>query len=204
MPALLTHSTPPGLFASVSKVSKAADAPPSSVTSTPRNPRMDFSRVTGKGRKERKAKKKSPSPSLGSLQREGVKAEVGDQVLVAGQKQGIIRFYGKTDFAPGYWFGIELDHPTGKHDGSVFGVRYFTCPPRHGVFAPASRIQRIGGSTDAPKDSIAVKKVQVTMTQPKHTFPTVRTPKDITSENSISRLLFCCWFPWMLRAEMQS
>lgn len=42
----------------------------------------------------------------------------------------------------GYWYGIELDQPTGKHDGSVFGVRYFTCAPRHGVFAPASRIQR--------------------------------------------------------------
>lgn len=27
--------------------------------------------------------------------------EVGDQVLVAGQKNGIVRFYGKTDFAPG-------------------------------------------------------------------------------------------------------
>lgn len=48
-------------------------------------------------------KKKSPSsPSLGSLQqREAAKAEVGDQVLVAGQKQGTVRFYGKTDFAPG-------------------------------------------------------------------------------------------------------
>lgn len=44
--------------------------------------------------------------------------------------------------AAGYWYGIELDQPTGKHDGSVFGVRYFTCAPRHGVFAPASRIQR--------------------------------------------------------------
>ncbi|XP_021556502.1 CAP-Gly domain-containing linker protein 3 isoform X2 [Neomonachus schauinslandi] len=155
----------------------------------------------------KQGKKKPPSsPSLGSLQqREGAKAEVGDQVLVAGQKQGIVRFYGKTDFAPGYWYGIELDQPTGKHDGSVFGVRYFTCPPRHGVFAPASRIQRIGGSTDPPGDNVGAKKVhQVTMTQPKRTFTTVRTPKDIASENSISRLLFCCWFPWMLRAEMQS
>uniref|UniRef100_A0A8C3VNP6 CAP-Gly domain containing linker protein 3 n=1 Tax=Catagonus wagneri TaxID=51154 RepID=A0A8C3VNP6_9CETA len=196
-----------GLFASVSKISKAVDAPPSSVTSTPRTPRMDFSRVTGKGRREHKGKKKPPSsPSLGSLQqREGAKAEVGDQVLVAGQKQGIVRFYGKTDFAPGYWYGIELDQPTGKHDGSVFSVRYFTCPPKHGVFAPASRIQRIGGSTDPPGDNVGAKKVhQVTMTQPKRTFTTVRTPKDIASENSISRLLFCCWFPWMLRAEMQS
>ena len=47
-------SVPPGLFASVSKISKAVDAPPSSVTSTPRTPRMDFSRVTGKGRREHK------------------------------------------------------------------------------------------------------------------------------------------------------
>ncbi|KAB0394198.1 hypothetical protein E2I00_015264, partial [Balaenoptera physalus] len=137
----------------------------------------------------KQGKKKPPSsPSLGSLQqREGAKAEVGDQVLVAGQKQGIVRFYGKTDFAPGYWYGIELDQPTGKHDGSVFGVRYFTCPQRHGVFAPASRIQRIGGSTDPPGDNVGAKKVhQVTMTQPKRTFTTVRTPKDIASENSIS------------------
>lgn len=38
---------------------------------------------------------------MGSLDREGLKIEIGDQVLVAGQKQGVIRFYGKTDFAPG-------------------------------------------------------------------------------------------------------
>lgn len=44
--------------------------------------------------------------------------------------------------AAGYWFGIELDQPTGKHDGSVFGVRYFSCLPKYGVFAPPSRVQR--------------------------------------------------------------
>lgn len=38
---------------------------------------------------------------MASLDPDGVKIEVGDQVLVAGQKQGIVRFYGKTDFAPG-------------------------------------------------------------------------------------------------------
>ncbi|ETE59858.1 CAP-Gly domain-containing linker protein 3, partial [Ophiophagus hannah] len=140
-----------GLFASVSKISKAADQTPS-VTSTPRTPRMDFSRMTAKGRKEKDKDRKgalfferglqkgslaagrpqNKSLSVGSLDREGLKIDIGDQVLVAGQKQGVIRFYGKTDFAPGYWFGIELDKPTGKHDGSVFGVRYFTCAPKHG------------------------------------------------------------------------
>uniref|UniRef100_K7FYR2 CAP-Gly domain containing linker protein 3 n=1 Tax=Pelodiscus sinensis TaxID=13735 RepID=K7FYR2_PELSI len=197
-----------GVFASVSKITKATDQMPSSVTSTPKTPRMDFARMAGKGRKDKKgsgAALGKKSPSVGSLDREGLKIELGDQVLVAGQKQGIIRFYGKTDFAPGYWFGIELDKPTGKHDGSVFGVRYFACPPKHGVFAPPSRVQRVGGPKDSQGDGSSVKKVhQVTMSQPKRNFTAVRTPKDITSENSISRLLFCCWFPWMLRAEMQS
>ncbi|KPP73056.1 CAP-Gly domain-containing linker protein 3-like, partial [Scleropages formosus] len=182
-----------GIFAPVSKISKAVDQTPSSVTSTPRTPRMDFSRVTGKNKKEKKEKEKdkalrSKSVSVGSLDPDGVKVEVGDQVLVAGQKQGIVRFYGKTDFAPGYWFGVELEQPTGKHDGSVFGVRYFTCLPKYGVFAPPSRVQRIGGPKDSQNDGTLVKKVhQVTMSQPKRNFTAVRTPKDITSESSISR-----------------
>ena len=44
--------------------------------------------------------------------------------------------------AAGTWFGIELDRPAGKNDGSVAGVQYFTCRPKHGVFAPLSRIQK--------------------------------------------------------------
>ncbi|XP_061828253.1 CAP-Gly domain-containing linker protein 3 isoform X2 [Nerophis lumbriciformis] len=251
-----------GIFAPVSKISKVVDQTVSSVTSTPRTPRMDLaSRLAGKTKKEKekkeKAQKKKSSvvsldpeglnvevgdhvlvagqkqgivrffgktdfapgmsvsarvqshlheSSVVSLDPEGLNVEVGDHVLVAGQKQGIVRFFGKTDFAPGFWFGVELDQPTGKHDGSVFGVRYFNCLPKYGVFAPPSRVQRIGGPKDASqRDNSTVKKVhQVTMAQPKRNFNTVRSPKDLTSESSISRLLFCCWFPWMLRAEMQS
>ncbi|XP_069390963.1 CAP-Gly domain-containing linker protein 3 isoform X1 [Paralichthys olivaceus] len=203
-----------GIFAPVSKISKAAvDHTPSSVTSTPRTPRMDLaSRLAGKTKKEKEKKEKERAKaqrkksSVASLDPEGMNVEVGDQVLVAGQKHGIVRFYGKTDFAPGYWFGVELDQPTGKHDGSVFGVRYFSCLPKYGVFAPPSRVQRMGGPKDGShSDNSMVKKVhQVTMSQPKRNFNTMRSPKDLTSESSISRLLFCCWFPWMLRAEMQS
>lgn len=46
-----------------------------------------------------------------SLDPEGTNVEVGDQVLVAGQKHGIVRFYGKTDFAPGVCV-CQSDHLT--------------------------------------------------------------------------------------------
>lgn len=47
-----------GIFAPVSKIKKAVDQTPSSVVSTPKTPRMDFSRVTGKNKKEKKDKDK--------------------------------------------------------------------------------------------------------------------------------------------------
>ncbi|XP_068766346.1 CAP-Gly domain-containing linker protein 3 [Struthio camelus] len=195
-----------GIFASVSKISKAEEQPPA--PSPPRTPPGPPARPPAKARKDKRASRKRAGPGAGPgawLDREGRRVEPGDAVLVAGQKAGRARFYGKTDFAPGYWFGVELEAAAGKHDGSVFGVRYFSCAPKHGVFAPPSRVQRIGGPKDAPGDGGSEKKVhQVTMSQPKRNFPAVRTPKDIASESSLSRLLFCCWFPWMLRAEMQS
>ncbi|KAI4587403.1 hypothetical protein MJG53_005190 [Ovis ammon polii x Ovis aries] len=66
---------------------------------------------------------------------------IGDRVLVAGQRIGAIKFFGTTSFAPGYWYGIELEKPHGKNDGSVGGVQYFSCSPRYGIFAPPSRVQ---------------------------------------------------------------
>lgn len=57
----------------------------------------------------------------------------GDRVLFK-DIPGTIRFIGTTDFAPGEWIGVELDEPSGKNDGEVNGVRYFTCPQRSGIF----------------------------------------------------------------------
>jgi len=42
----------------------------------------------------------------------------------------------------GLWFGIELDKPVGKNDGSVNDRRYFTCKQNYGIFAPSSRVQK--------------------------------------------------------------
>ncbi|KAM9270523.1 LOW QUALITY PROTEIN: CAP-Gly domain-containing linker protein 3 [Cariama cristata] len=186
-----------GVFASVSKISKAEEQPPA--PSPPRSPPGPPARAPHKARKDKRAP--------GSEEGRGWtgRGAAWPQGCSTGgwTRPGRARFYGRTDFAPGYWF-VELDSG-GKHDGSVFGVRYFSCPPKHGVFAPPSRVQRVGGPREEPGDSVPEKKVQqVTVSQPKRNFPAVRTPKDITSESSFSRLLFCCWFPWMLRAEMQS
>uniref|UniRef100_UPI0037E7F84C CAP-Gly domain-containing linker protein 4 n=1 Tax=Semicossyphus pulcher TaxID=241346 RepID=UPI0037E7F84C len=91
---------------------------------------------------------RSRTPSASSSVCGGPEVRVGERVLVVGQRTGMVQFYGKTSFAPGLWLGIKLDKPSGKNDGSVGGVRYFSCPPKHGVFAPPSRVQRIHGSVD--------------------------------------------------------
>ncbi|XP_041711583.1 CAP-Gly domain-containing linker protein 4 isoform X2 [Coregonus clupeaformis] len=91
---------------------------------------------------------RSRTPSASSSMCDGPEVRLGERVLVVGQRTGVVRFYGKTNFAPGFWLGIELDKPSGKNDGSVGGVNYFSCPPKHGVFAPPSRVQRIHGSMD--------------------------------------------------------
>ncbi|MCJ8736619.1 hypothetical protein PDJAM_G00014590 [Pangasius djambal] len=91
---------------------------------------------------------RSRTPSACSSVSDAPVLRLGERVLVIGQRTGVVRFCGKTSFAPGIWLGIELDKPSGKNDGSVGGVKYFSCPPKHGVFAPPSRVQRIHGSVD--------------------------------------------------------
>lgn len=36
--------------------------------------------------------------------------------------------------------GIELDAPTGKNDGTVQGISYFSCRPKHGIFVRADKL----------------------------------------------------------------
>ena len=53
---------------------------------------------------------------------------------------GVVRFYGKTQFASGDWIGVELDGAHGKNDGSVGGIRYFECTAEHGLFIKISQL----------------------------------------------------------------
>ncbi|CAI5770832.1 CAP-Gly domain-containing linker protein 4 isoform X1 [Podarcis lilfordi] len=106
--------------------------------------------------------------------------QIGDRVLVVGQRTGIVRFYGTTKFAPGVWCGIELDKPHGKNDGSVAGMQYFSCLPRYGVFAPPSRVQRLVGSLDSLTD--------VSSSKMNHSLPGFRRSFSTTSASSQKEL----------------
>ena len=56
-------------------------------------------------------------------------------------RRGTIRFVGEASMGKGgIWVGVEMDEPTGKGDGSVEGVRYFTCLPKHAVFVRAEKV----------------------------------------------------------------
>ncbi|XP_057598283.1 CAP-Gly domain-containing linker protein 4 isoform X1 [Hippopotamus amphibius kiboko] len=101
---------------------------------------------------------------------------LGDRVLVVGQRIGTIKFFGTTNFAPGYWYGIELDKPHGKNDGSVGGVQYFSCSPRYGIFAPPSRVQRVTDSLDTLSE--------ISSNKQNHSYPGFRRSFSTTSASS--------------------
>uniref|UniRef100_A0A8C2XNB3 Si:dkeyp-47f9.4 n=1 Tax=Cyclopterus lumpus TaxID=8103 RepID=A0A8C2XNB3_CYCLU len=131
-----------GIFAPLSKISKPLQRLKTSTrkTSTPVRPprRIDASRFNSKMNTG-----KEPVANASSSVCGGPEVRLGERVLVVGQRTGVVQFCGKTSFAPGLWLGIELDKPSGKNDGSVGGVRYFRCSPKHGVFAPSSRVQSV-------------------------------------------------------------
>lgn len=67
--------------------------------------------------------------------------EVGDWVQIGSSEIfGRVRFVGTTEFSEGDWVGVEIDHPSGKNDGSVQGVRYFDCRPAHGLFVRPKQV----------------------------------------------------------------
>ena len=51
---------------------------------------------------------------------------LNDSVMVTtlnrSRYRGVVRFIGVTKFASGTWYGIELDHPDGRNNGSVQGI----------------------------------------------------------------------------------
>jgi dynactin complex subunit len=58
-----------------------------------------------------------------------------------------LRYCGPTKFATGIWAGVELTKPVGKHDGSLAGIRYFTCSKNFGIFCQLDKLEKY----DLPK-----------------------------------------------------
>ena len=78
------------------------------------------------------------SGSFGTLESLGL--NIGDKVLVNKNRQGTLRFFGKTEFQSGLWAGVELDDCTGRNDGSVGNYRYFSCRSKFGIFCIPSKL----------------------------------------------------------------
>lgn len=68
--------------------------------------------------------------------------------------RGVVRFCGATSFAAGKWVGVELNDMKGKNDGTVNGVRYFSCKMNYGVFARPSQVKLVK-ATPEPRPSLA-------------------------------------------------
>eukprot|EP00766_Chilomastix_caulleryi_P000279 gnl/Chilomastix_caulleri/1267.p1 GENE.gnl/Chilomastix_caulleri/1267~~gnl/Chilomastix_caulleri/1267.p1 ORF type:complete len:247 (-),score=51.82 gnl/Chilomastix_caulleri/1267:51-791(-) len=52
-----------------------------------------------------------------------------------GGMRGTVRYVGKIpELHPGFWVGVELDEPRGKHNGTAGGHRYFEADNLYGVF----------------------------------------------------------------------
>ncbi|KAI1704971.1 CAP-Gly domain-containing protein [Ditylenchus destructor] len=82
---------------------------------------------------------------------------LGDRCqITADGREGIVAFVGTTSFAPGDWVGLVLEKPDGKNDGSVTGVRYFECRPKHGVFCRPSKLTKISAGPSASSPSISI------------------------------------------------
>ncbi|XP_078280324.1 uncharacterized protein LOC144607385 [Rhinoraja longicauda] len=77
------------------------------------------------------------------FQRQKLPISVNDYVIVNGNKSGTARYVGHLDnsgMANAVFVGVELDEPSGKHDGIFEGKRYFQCYENFAIFVPVHEI----------------------------------------------------------------
>ncbi|XP_053355388.1 ubiquitin carboxyl-terminal hydrolase CYLD [Clarias gariepinus] len=94
--------------------------------------------------------------------------KVGSTVMVnlaTGPAYGTVRWTGSLPNMSSSMAGLELEYPCGVSDGTFKDVRYFTCPPKHGLFVKVSSCQpgdrflgdtAVNGHFDRDKEDIAV------------------------------------------------
>jgi len=69
------------------------------------------------------------------------RATVGDKIKVLGKGDATIRYIGTPLFKPGVWYGVELEKPDGKNNGTVDNHQYFQCKDKHGSFIQVQSLQ---------------------------------------------------------------
>jgi len=73
---------------------------------------------------------------------------------------GLVHYVGPTKFGKdptSIWVGIELKVAKGKHNGTLKGEKYFSCPPLHGMFARVSAVKVIAPPAEK-KEKVEVEK----------------------------------------------
>eukprot|EP00062_Callorhinchus_milii_P014938 gi/632964626/ref/XP_007898489.1/ PREDICTED: centrosome-associated protein 350-like isoform X2 [Callorhinchus milii] len=100
--------------------------------------------VVEEGRSRPKADGKQETHEMEKESRDALWSfHIGDRVLVHHSKAGTLRFKGHTSFEQGYWAGVELDKAEGDHDGTFYGVKYFECTNKCGIFVPPDHITHL-------------------------------------------------------------
>eukprot|EP00484_Ammonia_sp_Unknown_P026595 CAMPEP_0197031898 /NCGR_PEP_ID=MMETSP1384-20130603/10730_1 /TAXON_ID=29189 /ORGANISM="Ammonia sp." /LENGTH=856 /DNA_ID=CAMNT_0042461477 /DNA_START=22 /DNA_END=2589 /DNA_ORIENTATION=+ len=61
------------------------------------------------------------------------------------QCQGVVKFMGSVDDKPGTYYGVELNAPQGKNNGTVKGRYYFKCNKNYGIFLKIKEIEPLAG-----------------------------------------------------------
>ena len=100
--------------------------------------------------------------------------------------RGVVRFCGATSFAAGKWIGIELSQPNGKNDGSVQGVKYFSCKPNYGVFYRPSQVKVVSAT---PEPSVSESNPMQIVHLPQHAHRHPRRGPLVTSVREACRVL---------------
>jgi len=115
---------------------------------------------------------------------------VGGKVFVKDKHlEGVVRFVGTTEFAPGKWIGVQLTEPKGKNNGSVHGKAYFSCPDNCGLFVRQNQIvmlENVSGATSThsfiPKPDSKIPMAFMARRSPRGTPPLVRKSPNVAED----------------------
>ena len=110
---------------------------------------------------------------------------VGGRVFVKDKNlEGIVKFVGTTDFAPGKWIGIQLGEPKGKNNGSIQGKQYFTCPDSCGLFVRQNQIMMLDSVQPTKSDSRIPMPSSLSKRSPRGSPAQIRKPPSAAGDSS--------------------